>query len=51
MRTKTQNLITHFVDEFGAVSRNAFTAVPSEHNIFAFGLGLVLRLRFALALV
>jgi len=29
MGTKTQNLKTHFVDEFGAVSRNAALAVPS----------------------
>jgi len=45
MGTKTQNLKIHFVDEFGAVSRNATPAVPSgrpsEYYIFAFGLGLV----------
>jgi len=50
---KTQNLKTHFIDGFGAVSRNAVPAVPSgqlvEHNIFAFALGLVPQLRLCLS--
>jgi len=45
MGTKTQNLKTHFVDVFGAVSRNAAPSVPSgrpsKHYIFAFALALV----------
>jgi len=52
MGTKTKNLKTHFADEFGAVSLNAATAVPSgrlsEHYIFAFGLGLVPLLQLCL---